>query len=102
MPERPAFARVLGCGSLRPSLRSGRRLVETDVVATSPYRIKSPVPVCCGFDSLKLARRAVAREGNGKGPPAPSVLRRGSLRSLLCRERRLVGERGLAPPRLTD
>jgi hypothetical protein len=42
-------------------------LVEPEVVATSPYRIKSPVPVCCGFDSLKL-----------------------------------VGERGLAPPRLTD
>src|ERR1051325_10309643 len=45
----------------------GKELVEPEVVATSPYRIKSPVPVCCGFDSLKL-----------------------------------VGERGLAPPRLTD
>src|SRR6266576_446541 len=45
----------------------GNELVEPEVVATSPYRIKSPVPVCCGFDSLKL-----------------------------------VGERGLAPPRLTD
>ena len=44
-----------------------QRLVEPEVVATSPYRIKSPVPVCCGFDSLKM-----------------------------------VGERGLAPPRLTD
>ena len=46
---------------------SRSELVEPEVVATSPYRIKSPVPVCCGFDSLKL-----------------------------------VGERGLAPPRLTD
>src|SRR4029077_20911586 len=46
---------------------SSFKLVEPEVVATSPYRIKSPVPVCCGFDSLKL-----------------------------------VGERGLAPPRLTD
>ena len=32
----------------------GARLVESEVVATSPYRIKSPVPVCCGFDSMKL------------------------------------------------
>ena len=41
--------------------------MEPEVVATSPYRIKSPVPVCCGFSSTKM-----------------------------------VGERGLAPPRLTD
>jgi len=27
------------------------KLVEPEVVATSPNRIKSPVPVCCGFDS---------------------------------------------------
>jgi hypothetical protein len=52
------------CPTIR---RPGNELVEPEVVATSPYRIKSPVPVCCGFDSLKL-----------------------------------VGERGLAPPRLTD
>ena len=45
----------------------GKELVEPEVVATSPYRIKSPVPVCCGFDSVEL-----------------------------------VGERGLAPPRLAD
>lgn len=25
--------------------------MEPEVVATSPNRIKSPVPVCCGFDS---------------------------------------------------
>ena len=30
-----------------------RKLVEPEVVATSPYRIKSPGPVCCGFDSKK-------------------------------------------------
>jgi hypothetical protein len=27
--------------------------VEPEVVATSPNRCKNPVPVCCGFDSLK-------------------------------------------------
>jgi len=32
-------------------------LVEPEVVATSPNRIKSPVPVCCGFDSLKRCSR---------------------------------------------
>src|SRR5208282_6659605 len=42
-----------------------QRLVEPEVVATSPYRIKSPVPVCCGFDSLKLARQAEARRSEG-------------------------------------
>ncbi len=26
-------------------------MVEPEVVATSPNRIKSPVPVCCGFGS---------------------------------------------------
>jgi hypothetical protein len=43
------------------------KMVEPEVVATSPYPIKSRVPVCCGFSSTKM-----------------------------------VGERGLAPPRLTD
>src|SRR5262245_67891 len=52
------------CPTIR---RPCNELAEPEVVATSPYRIKSPVPVCCGFDSVKL-----------------------------------VGERGLAPPRLTD
>ena len=28
--------------------------MEPEVVATSPNRIKSPVPVYCGFDSLKM------------------------------------------------
>ena len=36
-------------------------------MTTSPYRIKSPVPVCCGFDSLKLACRAVARDVHDTG-----------------------------------
>ena len=31
-----------------------KRLVEPEVVATSPNRIKSPVPVCCGFSSRKV------------------------------------------------
>ena len=35
-----------------------KRLVEPEVVATSPNRIKSPVPVCCGFSSLKLVLAA--------------------------------------------
>jgi hypothetical protein len=33
-------------------------LVEPEVVATSPYRIKSPVPVCCGFSSRKVVLAA--------------------------------------------
>ena len=33
-------------------------MVEPEVVATSPYRIKSPVPVCCGFDSVELVLAA--------------------------------------------
>src|SRR5438876_325318 len=36
-------------------------MVEPEVVATSPYRIKSPVPVCCGFDSVKLTRDKLTR-----------------------------------------
>ena len=34
------------------------RLVEPEVVATSPNRIKSPVPVFCGISSLKLVLAA--------------------------------------------
>jgi hypothetical protein len=40
-------------GVLRVTPR-GSELVEPEVVATSPYRIKSPVPVCCGFGSVKM------------------------------------------------
>jgi hypothetical protein len=32
-------------------------VVEPEVVATSPNRIKSPVPVCCGFGSKNLPRK---------------------------------------------
>ena len=32
-------------------------MVEPEVVATSPNRIKSPVPVYCGFSSLKWCPR---------------------------------------------
>jgi hypothetical protein len=38
-----------------------KALVEPEVVATSPNRIKSPAPVYCGFDSAKMARQAEAR-----------------------------------------
>ena len=40
----------------------GNELVEPEVVATSPCPGKSRVPVCCGFDSLKLARRVEAQK----------------------------------------
>ena len=33
-------------------------MVEPEVVATSPNRIKSPVPVCCGFSSRKMVLAA--------------------------------------------
>src|SRR5436190_18281469 len=37
--------------------RPGKKVVEPEVVATSPYPIKSRVPVCCGFSSRKIAGR---------------------------------------------
>src|SRR5213080_2925515 len=46
------------CPTIR---RPGNEMVEPEVVATSPYRIKSPVPVCCGFDSVKLTRDKLTR-----------------------------------------
>jgi len=36
-----------------PLALAPKALVEPEVVATSPCRIKSPMPVCCGFDSEK-------------------------------------------------
>jgi len=30
------------------------KVVEPEVVATSPNRFKRPVPVCCGFSSVKM------------------------------------------------
>ena len=41
--------------------RPGKELVEPEVVATSPCRIKSPMPVCCGFDSVKMESARAAR-----------------------------------------
>ena len=38
--------------------RPGKKMVEPEVVATSPYPGKSRVPVCCGFDSLRLVLAA--------------------------------------------
>src|SRR5437867_3229988 len=72
--DAPSFAQRLWRASFAPiqlDVCSERRMVEPEVVATSPYRIKSPVPVCCGFDSLKLACQAVARGGNRASPPSP-------------------------------
>ena len=31
-----------------------KKLVEPEVVATSPYPGKNRMPVCCGFDSMNL------------------------------------------------
>ena len=36
----------------------GEELAEPEAVATSPYRSKNPVPVCCGFDSVRLVLTA--------------------------------------------
>src|SRR5437867_6290728 len=72
--DAPSFAQRLWRASFAPiqlDVCSERRMVEPEVVATSPCRIKSPVPVCCGFDSLKLACQAVARGGNRASPPSP-------------------------------
>jgi hypothetical protein len=41
----------------RLTFGSERRMVEPEVVATSPCRIKSPMPVYCGFSSKKLAAK---------------------------------------------
>lgn len=45
------------------------KLVEPEVVATSPYRIKSPVPVYCGIGSSKL----VGMKAMGFPKPCESV-----------------------------
>ena len=45
--------------SNNPSIhQSISEMVEPEVVATSPNRIKSPVPVSCGFSSLKMVLTA--------------------------------------------
>jgi hypothetical protein len=48
--------------------RPGKKLMEPEVVATSPCRIKSPVPVCCGFGSIEIGGRGES------GLPKPSKL----------------------------
>jgi hypothetical protein len=48
-------------------------MVEPEVVATSPYRIKSPVPVFCGISSRKL----VLAVGLGKLQKSPKGNRHG-------------------------
>lgn len=57
-----------------------KALVEPEVVATSPCRIKSPVPVCCGFDSEGLAAKrpnateaATEADGRNKAQKAQTV-----------------------------
>src|SRR5207237_5392439 len=80
------------CPTIR---RPGNELVEPEVVATSPYRIKSPVPVCCGFDSLKLV---------GERGLAPPEAHRLSISGVCCSpvNHTPVGDPGLAPGRLGD
>src|SRR5882724_11947561 len=43
---------------IQHSITPLRKLVEPEVVATSPYPIKSRVPVCCGFGSVKMVLAA--------------------------------------------
>ncbi len=38
--------------------RPGKEMVEPEVVATSPNRFKRPVPVCCGFSSVRMVLAA--------------------------------------------
>ena len=66
------------------------KLVEPEVVATSPNRIKSPVPVCCGFGS--------ANEDWSLPPVLPrhSFLTKKTCR-LLRRGKEMVGCHGTAP-----
>jgi hypothetical protein len=65
---------------------SSFKLVEPEVVATSPYPVKSRVPVCCGFDSLKLARRAVARDVKQAKPASLRYVAATFPRSSVARE----------------
>ena len=52
-----AWIRTRSVGSKPGMLRlhhEAMKLVEPEVVATSPYPGKNRMPVCCGFDSLNL------------------------------------------------
>ena len=82
----------------------GNELVEPEVVATSPYRIKSPVPVCCGFSSMKLAcqpklgeRRMVLVAGFA---PALATLSTSCLCCWTTRAGEMEPPAGAAPARL--
>jgi hypothetical protein len=56
-------AEYLGLASILNSSLSILNLVEPEVVATSPYRIKSPVPVYCGIGSIKMGGLTTWRLG---------------------------------------
>jgi hypothetical protein len=49
-------------------------MVEPEVVATSPYRIKSPVPVCCGFSSRKVVLAVPMHRDTGDALDVVSLL----------------------------
>ena len=68
--------------------------MEPEVVATSPCRIKSPMPVCCGFDSMRWwAREDLHSQG------CSDLSRTGLLFPV---NHTPVGAPGLAPGRLSD
>src|SRR5713226_4459635 len=50
------------------------RLVEPEVVATSPYPIKSRVPVCCGFSSVKMVLAVPMHRDTGDALDVVSLL----------------------------
>ena len=50
------------------------RLVEPEVVATSPYPIKSRVPVCCGFSSRKMVLAVPMHRDTGDALNVVSLL----------------------------
>ena len=78
------------------------KLVEPEVVATSPYRIKSPVPVCCGFGSRKSGspsrssneRRLVLAAGFA---PAPATFSTSCLFCWTTRAKRIGASRRCCP-----
>ena len=64
--------------------RPGNEMVEPEVVATSPNRIKSPVPVYCGFSSLHGAR---GRDASGHWRRSQRRVSSVGLRELLAQGR---------------
>lgn len=80
--HRLRFQRAPSCSLLH----SARKLVEPEVVATSPYRIKSPMPVCCGFSS------ASKRASSGRSLPPASSVKHGPLE--LLRDQRWLNRKG--------